>query len=77
MQIDITSLPQLTAPKGSAGQFTFELIGRPGASYEIQSAPDLSAWSPWLTTNVTGLSLQLLDSAAAAVGRRFYRAVSR
>ena len=75
-QIDITPLPQLSTPKGTAlGQFQFELLGREGANYEIQVSPDLSTWSPWLVTNASS-SVQLKDAAFAVEGRRFYRALS-
>jgi hypothetical protein len=75
-QIDVTLLPQLSIPKGTApGQFQLELLGREGANYEIQVSPDLSTWTPWLTTN-TASKVQLSDPIPAPEGRRFYRALS-
>jgi hypothetical protein len=76
LQIDISPLPQLTTPKKNAlGQFEFELSGREGANYELQTSPDLSNWNPWMTTN-TASNLQLSDPVPAPEGRRFYRALS-
>jgi hypothetical protein len=75
-QIAITALPQLTAPTRTAlGEFQFGLLGREGASYEIQVSPDLNAWQSWLTTN-TANSAQLSDPASAPEGHRFYRALT-
>ena len=77
VQISITPLPQLTAPKGTAtGKFTFELLGRDGAQYELQTSSNLGAWSPWLTTN-TSSSVELSDPPPGPEARRFYRALSR
>ncbi|MCI0746487.1 MAG: immunoglobulin domain-containing protein [Verrucomicrobia subdivision 3 bacterium] len=75
-QISVTRLPVLAAPGvNGSGEFQFELLGREGATYEIQSSPDLSTWTTWLTTNATG-SVQLRDSALVPGDRRFYRALS-
>jgi hypothetical protein len=76
VQIDITPLPRLSTPEGTAsGQFQLELLGREGANYDIQVSPDLSTWNLWLTTNTTS-SVQVSDSVPASEGRRFYRALS-
>jgi hypothetical protein len=58
------------------GQFTFELTGRQGASYELQSSPDLNTWTSWRTTSITNSSVQVSDVPAPAADRRFYRALS-
>ena len=77
VQISITPLPQLKAPARNAiGEFRFELLGREGATYAIETSPDFRAWSPWLTTNATG-SVKLSDPTPTPEGRRFYRALSR
>jgi hypothetical protein len=76
VQISITPLPQLKAPARNAiGEFRFELLGREGATYAIETSPDFRAWSPWLTTNTTG-SVKLSDPTPTPEGRRFYRALS-
>jgi hypothetical protein len=76
LQISITPLPQLNVPARNAlGEFQFELLGREGATYEIETSPDFRAWSPWLTTNTTD-SVKLSEPAAAPESRRFYRALS-
>jgi hypothetical protein len=75
-EIDITPLPQLSPPKGTApGQFQLELLGREGANYDLQVSPDLNVWSPWLTTNTTGTA-SFSDPTPAPDGRRFYRALT-
>src|SRR5262249_6942989 len=76
VQISITPLPQLTpAGRGPNGEVQFDLLGRQGATYEIQTSPDLSTWTPWVTTNTTGTA-RLIDATPAPAGRRFYRALS-
>jgi hypothetical protein len=75
-QISITPIPQLTAPaKDGLGEFQFGLLGREGATYELQVSPDLNTWQPWLMTNTAG-ALQLSDPVPAPEGRRFYRALT-
>jgi hypothetical protein len=72
-QMEMTWLPQLAASKGP-GQLQLELLGREGATYELQISPDLNTWQPWVTTNTTA-SVQLSDPASAPEKRRFYRAL--
>lgn len=76
VEISIAPLPQLKvlAPKG-LGKFEFELVGREGTDYEIQTSFDSIAWTPWLTTNTID-RVQISDPGAAGESRRFYRAVS-
>ena len=77
VQIDLTHLPQLTpARPASSGQFAVQLMGRPGATYELQSSTDLSKWTSLLKTNITGGTVGLSDSASDTAGRRYYRALS-
>jgi hypothetical protein len=69
-------LPQLTALGiNGVGEFQFGLLGREGATYEIEVSNDLNSWSPWLTTNNSG-NLLLSDPSAASKSRRIYRALS-
>lgn len=76
VQIGITVLPQLSAPaKTATGELQFELLGRPGAIYEIRTSPDLRTWTPWLTTN-TADRVTLSDPTTGPEGHRFYRALS-
>jgi hypothetical protein len=76
LQMSVTALPQLTSPRrGASGEFQFDLVGREGATYEIQASPNFSTWSLWLITNSTGTT-RLSDSTPAPEGRRFYRALS-
>ena len=75
-QISVTRLPVLTALGVSGnGEFQFELLGRAGATYEIQVSPDSGTWTPWIRTN-TSDRVKLSDPASAPEGRRFYRALS-
>jgi hypothetical protein len=80
VQISIAPLPQLSAPRKSLlGNWfpviQFELLGREGATYEIETSTDCRSWTPWLTTN-TASSVRLSDPAENPEGRRFYRALS-
>ncbi|MBI3854023.1 MAG: PD40 domain-containing protein [Verrucomicrobia bacterium] len=75
-QISVTRLPALTALGVSAnGEFQFELLGRAGATYDIEVSPDFSTWTPWVRTN-TSDRVELSDPASAPEGHRFYRALS-
>jgi hypothetical protein len=77
VQIDLTHLPQLAAAQaGVSGPFAFKLMGRPGATYELQSSTDLSQWSSLLKTNIAGESAVLSDPASSSVGHQCYRALS-
>jgi hypothetical protein len=73
----MTALPQLKAigMKGSGG-FELELLGRQGATYELQISTNLSTWTPWITTNISD-SLRLLDATPSNVNCRFYRALTQ
>ena len=75
VQLSVSALPQLSASKdiGTRG-IQLDLLGRQGATYEIQVSEDLASWTPWLTTNTTG-TLRLSDPTGA-VGNRFYRVLS-
>jgi hypothetical protein len=40
LQLSVTALPQLTSVgRGASGEFTFDLLGREGATYELQTRP--------------------------------------
>ena len=58
------------------GEFQFELLGRAGATYDIEVSPDLVTWTPWVRTNPSD-RVKLSEPASAPEGRRFYRALSR
>lgn len=76
VQIGITPLPQLSAPRTTNGfpfpVLQFDLQGREGASYEIQVSTNLNTWAPWVITNMTG-TLPISDPVRVGQGRRFYR----
>jgi hypothetical protein len=57
----------------------FFIRGGRGFQYEIDSSPDLAAWSSigvFTITNLNG-TIQIVDTNPPASGQRFYRAVSR
>ena len=75
VQLSVTSLPQLSASKDSStGAIQLDLLGREGATYEIQLSEDLASWNPWLMTNAPG-SIRLSYPIAPA-GHQFYRVLS-
>lgn len=45
-----------------------------GAYYRIDTSPDFTTWTPWVTVRSTGES-QVLDVATPRLDRRYYRAV--
>ena len=75
-QISITELPQLI-PLGTApsGNFQLSLLGREGATYEVDASADLATWTNLLTTNFTG-TISLSDPKSNLQPHRFYRARS-
>jgi hypothetical protein len=75
--LTIIEPPRLLA--GTAGGVPqFSLKGGRGFQYEIDSSPDLSAWSSigvLTVTNLNGIG-QIVDTNPPALDHRFYRAVS-
>lgn len=68
-------LPRLTGPTvGTNGQFQFTVTGlTPGKTNVVLRSIDLSAWTSISTNAAFGNTLQILDSEAANLPRRFYR----
>jgi Divergent InlB B-repeat domain len=58
-----------------AGGFQMTLLSEFGASLEIESSVNLSDWMPLVAFTNTFGTLQLNDSSATNLHRRFYRAV--
>lgn len=54
-----------------AGNVYLQLEGQSGARFAIDATTDLSSWTPLVTNNV---SFPYLDTSAAALTRRYYRA---
>jgi hypothetical protein len=76
--LTITEPPHLLATTTN-GVPQFSIKGGRGFQYEIESSPDLLAWSSIGTltiTNLNGIS-QIIDTNPPASDQRFYRAVSR
>jgi hypothetical protein len=73
VQLSLSSVPQLKAlGRNAAGDFQLELSGREGASYQLESSPDLKSWTPWLTTNTPGTARLSVPTSGKPAG--FYRA---
>jgi enediyne biosynthesis protein E4 len=66
----------LATTTGSVPQFS--LKGGRGLNYEVDSSPDLLAWSPIGTLTITNMNgiAQIVDTNPPALDQRFYRAVS-
>lgn len=75
-QISVTALPQLREfAAAAAGGVQFDLLGREGADYTVETSSDPLNWTPWITTNTTD-RVRLTDTLPPSEGRRFYRAVA-
>ena len=72
--VSITTLPQIVLPAKVDGQLQGVLVGTPGASYLIQSSPDLVNWNDGnaFVMPATGLIL-VTDTITEPSG--FYRAI--
>ena len=76
VQSSITPLPQLAAPRMTAlGEFRFDLLGRAGATYEVEVSTDCRTWTPWRTVQ-TSDRVELSEPAPTPEGRRIYRVMS-
>ena len=76
--LTITEPPRLLASMTN-GVPKFSLKGGRGFQYEVDSSPDLSAWSSIGVLTITNLNgtIQIVDTNPPALDQRFYRAVSR
>jgi hypothetical protein len=75
-QMSITELPQLSLSRNaSTGNVELGLLGRQGATYEIEVSTDLNVWHSLLTTNTTD-RVTLSDPGSTMEARRFYRVLS-
>jgi hypothetical protein len=75
--LTITEPPRLLA-SATNGVPQFFLKGGRGFHYEIDSSPDLSAWTSIGAVTITNLAgtIQIVDTNPPALDQRFYRAVS-
>jgi enediyne biosynthesis protein E4 len=75
--LTVTEPPRLLATITN-GTPQFFLRAWPGMQFDIQSSPDLAAWSTFSTVTVTNLSgmTTIIDTNPPSSDRRFYRAVS-
>ncbi|MBL9137049.1 MAG: PD40 domain-containing protein [Verrucomicrobiales bacterium] len=74
-QVSLTRLPRLGGPsvKGE-GRVEFDLFGRDGVDYAVETSSDLRTWNSWITTNTTQ-SVRLVDSIPQGQAPRYYRAL--
>lgn len=75
-QISITALPQLRGLTATGnGEVQFDLVGREGANYTVETSADLRTWTPWIMTNTID-HVRLTYSIPPDQARRFYRAIT-
>jgi hypothetical protein len=75
LKLSIKALPELSAVgKNSAGEFQFDLLGREGATYQLDTSQDCVNWTPWLMTNTT--SKVRLSAPGSNHAATLYRALS-
>ena len=74
--VTVTVMPPLrfSGPYRSNGQFGFRLTGPSGTNYLIQYSSTLTNWFPLATNAAPSGLLDVIDSGATGVLRRFYRA---
>jgi hypothetical protein len=73
----LIAAPALTEPAVLAdGSVQFNLSGIAGLSYTVQASTNLVDWVPILSLVSTNGTITVVDPAAAALNRRFYRALS-
>jgi hypothetical protein len=71
----LTPILKLTGPTMLAGpQFQFAIHGVPGQQFIIQGSTNLTGWTPLNTNTLVTTSTNWLDTNAASVPYRFYRA---
>ena len=74
----IANPPSFLTIERQPTQVRFILQGTPGATYTLQSSPDLASWSDALDFTCAGDgSAEIFAPALAGDARRFFRAVSR
>ncbi len=71
-------LPQIAGSfarvaESSVGQFSAEILGLPGARYEIESSANLQDWSPAGEVHVDGLGNSKEFTAPSSDNARFFR----
>ena len=70
-----TPLPDLTLLNRAAnGQVTLRAVGREGWKLAIEASTNLTQWTSLKTNPVAGGSFDYVDTGAATLPRRFYRA---
>jgi hypothetical protein len=68
--------PELSLAPWATGILQLQVLGQPNASYVIQGSTNLSTWTPLLTNQMVGASLQWVDPEASRFRYRFYRVLS-
>lgn len=67
------TLPSLTAPQLSNGQFSLSVTGQAGPDYAVQASTDLIDWTTLWTTDSPPMPFNWFDTNAGAYRQRFYR----
>jgi hypothetical protein len=64
-------------PGWTNGAFALTLLSPLGGKWDLQGSTDLLDWTTLGTITVTNPEMLFMDTAAAGLPQRFYRAVSR
>jgi hypothetical protein len=75
IQISVPTVPVLSKPFYSSGQFQFTLTGEANATYVILSSTDLANWSP-VATNTSTLAVRQITNNVSG-SRTFFRALGQ
>jgi hypothetical protein len=67
------TLPFLSSPAWSNGQFSLVVAGQPGPDYAVQATTNLIDWSTLWTTNSPPVPFGWIDTNTSAFPSRFYR----
>jgi beta-galactosidase len=67
------TLPFLSLPAWSNGQFSLMVTGQPGPDYALQATTNLMDWSTLWITNSPPMPLDWIDTNTSAFPSRFYR----
>ncbi len=74
---ELPPAPTLSRPRWAGdGRFVFQLLGRPGRSYRVETSADLALWSPVRTVTATMESESIEIPVADGEPQRFVRVVA-
>jgi hypothetical protein len=64
---------KLVGLRQAAGEFRLSLTGDAGADYVVEVSDDLEHWTAWQTVTAEATGLEVLDTDAVNLPKRFYR----